>query len=248
MLAMRQTFQQWMVLLSALVLLLLPALLCYAAPMDPSASSSSGAPSDIENFSYYSDGNVGFNPNRKVLEGSDLEEHFGAELHYGGVPMFNVEKVPVSKVQDAMATYKRVWIVGRPSPTEGYKYMELIKGGGADILVRQDNEDDIRKHFLDAQDFERKYGSKALGLRYGSPFGERPKPKTSVLKWLRLPTSTKPKPYELEQTSISHLRRTLNQFNYLRVHDSAHHKLLSFKLDQDGRVLFEDLGRYLGRV
>ena len=247
MLAMRQTFQQWMVLLSALVLLLLPALLCYAAPMDPSASSSSGAPSDIENFSYYSDGNVGFNPNRKVLEGSDLEEHFGAELHYGGVPMFNVEKVPVSKVQDAMATY-RIWIVGRPSPTERYRFMELIKGSDELPSIRTDEGDDIRKHFLDAQDFERNYGSKALGLRYGSPFGERPKPKTSVLKWLRLPTSTKPKPYELEQTSISHLRRTLNQFNYLRVHDSAHHKLLSFKLDQDGRVLFEDLGRYLGRV
>ncbi|KAJ1604172.1 hypothetical protein NDA14_003851 [Ustilago hordei] len=162
--------------------------------------------------------------------------------------MFNVEKVPVSKVRDAMATYNRIWIVGRPSPTERYRFMELIKGSDELPSLRIDERDDIRKHFLDAQDFERKYGSKALGLRYGSPFGERPKPKTSVLKWLRLPTSTKPKLYELEQTSISHLRRALNQFNYLKIHDSVNGELLGFKLDKNGGVLFEKLGRYLGRA
>ncbi|SYW80881.1 uncharacterized protein UHO2_06343 [Ustilago hordei] len=218
--------------------------------MHPSASSSSGARSEIENFSYYSGGRVRYDPNRKALEGSDLEEHFGAELHYDGVPMLNVEKVPVSKVQDAMATYKRVWIVGRPSPTGGYKYMQLIKGGGEDILVRPEDEDDIRKHFLDAQKFGLDNGKEAQGLLYGRPFDKR---KRSIFRPYKVPeweAIEKPEitVYDLKNTRFRHLRSTLDQYNYLKIRDSARGKLLGFKLDKDGGVLFKDLSHYLGRA
>ncbi|KAJ1575965.1 hypothetical protein NDA11_004336 [Ustilago hordei] len=148
-----------------------------------------------------------------------------------------------------MATYKRVWIVGRPSPTGGYKYMQLIKGGGEDILVRHEDEDDIRKHFLDAQHFERKYGSKALGLRYGLPFAKRKGSLFSSYKvpeWEKVKASTKE--FNLATTELSELRNRLHQKSYLKVHDSVNGELLGFKLDKNGGVLFEKLGRYLGRA
>ncbi|SPC67575.1 uncharacterized protein UHOD_03616 [Ustilago sp. UG-2017b] len=116
-----------MVLLSALVLLLLPALLCHAAPMDTGASSSSGAhypaidaepnvPGDrsgIKKFHYYHTLFL-LDPNMPTLTNDKYEEHFGTRIHYKGTPVLFTDADPDTKVQHALKHYGKVWLVGPP--------------------------------------------------------------------------------------------------------------------------------------
>ncbi|SAM83961.1 uncharacterized protein UBRO_20229 [Ustilago bromivora] len=231
---MRQTFQQWMVLLSALVLLLLPALLCHATPMYSASSSSSAYhrnPSGIKDFTYYHT-RFRLEPNMRTLTNDEYEKHFGTQIHYKGTP-------------HALKRYGEVWLVGAPSSERPdvprYLRLEKIKDNGIEtISVHISHSSQPHQDVEAAREFGLQYGEKAQGLMYGRPFAERKKSLFGykVPKWKDIEKLSTV--YNLETTGFPHLRATLDQYNYLKVHDPVGNKLLGFALDKKGEVLFKD--------
>ncbi|SOV03615.1 uncharacterized protein UDID_19097 [Ustilago sp. UG-2017a] len=258
---MRQTFQQWMVLLSALVLLLLPALLCHATPMESRASSSSG-PHDpalnaesnvrgdrpgIKEFSYYY--HLQPKPDLPTLTNEELEKQFHAQIHIEGLPVLFSNTVEETKVQHALEHYGKVWIVGPSTTSSNYPESMLlekeIKKGK--VTIKQDVSS--RREFDWALDhlesFGRLHGDNAMYLTYGPPFA---KPKNSPLRFIGYKKSNSKKVStrdlpKLEEAGLANLRTHLQEEKYLNALDSDN-RLLSFTLDQDGKVLFEELGQY----
>ncbi|SOV03810.1 uncharacterized protein UDID_19324 [Ustilago sp. UG-2017a] len=261
---MRQTFQQWMVLLSALVLLLLPALLCHAAPMDTGASSSSGAhypaidaepnvPGDssgIKDFHHYYT-SFRIDPNMPTLTNDELEEHFGTRIHYKGTPVLFTDADPDTKVQHALKHYGKVWLVG-PPPTSPrlaepmYLHLQKIMQNDREILdSRTPDWKSVHQQVRDARKFAAQYGEEAQHLRYGRPFAERKGSKLfgyNVPKWKDIEKLSTPA-YNLKTTRF-HLRKTLDKYNYLKIDDTNKNRFLGFALDKNGEVLFEEFGLY----
>ncbi|SPC67777.1 uncharacterized protein UHOD_12035 [Ustilago sp. UG-2017b] len=248
-----------MVLLSALVLLLLPALLCHAAPMDPvAAASSSGAlPEHIpgtQSLGYYTDGSFSLEPKRQSLTSDVLDdEHFGTLIHYDGTPVLFTEKDTEDKVKAALNSYGKVWLAGPHDETRKLSYVDLYKNEDGEFRPGKGARDKAREYVEEAKNFATQYSKKARHLRYGRPFAERKDPglfgyKMLKIKKLRigdykLPGWKKIKKestiYNLRETSLSDLRAHLDQKNYLKVRDD-YGRLLGFALDKDGTVLFKD--------
>ncbi|SAM84235.1 uncharacterized protein UBRO_20819 [Ustilago bromivora] len=247
---MRQTFQQWMVLLSALVLLLLPALLCHATPMYSVASSSSGAhsrdPSGTKELMYYVNGPFRLDPNRQPLTSDALDEHFGTHIHHDGKPVLFTQVDPKAKVEDALNSYGKVWLVGTTSGETQPRYMQLYLDKNRAIGIGGDRGGQALRQVQDARAFAAQYGEKAQHLRYGRPFAERKEPifGYKVPKWKDI-LKAKNIPYNLKTTGFPHLRATLDQHNFLKVHDPVGKKLLGFALDKKGEVLFKDFSEHV---
>ncbi|KAJ1571491.1 hypothetical protein NDA15_003680 [Ustilago hordei] len=252
---MRQTFQQWMVLLSALILLLLPALLCYAAPMDEGASSSSGlrpSNSDFKEFGYYGRPEFGFKLDKQPLPSSALDQHFDTRIHYQGTPVLFSKFDTVQKVAEALVSHKRIWLAGPSSaktPNKLPPYMGMEYHGRGSLNYIPVSQEEIHPHVLDAQEFRNKHGENALYLRFGRPFTKR---EGRLFFSYHTPTWEKVKlsdtKFHLRQTKLTDLRNHLNKNNYLLTYDSVTHEHLGFALDKDGGVIFENLGEYLGRA
>ncbi|KAJ1019576.1 hypothetical protein NDA18_006054 [Ustilago nuda] len=260
MLAMRQTFQQWMVLLSALILLLLPALLCYAMPMETGASSSSGphhpamdagrnvpeGPPVPKGIHYYFKTYQDYGKDSRVMTNDELDRHFGTHIRYDGWPVFFTNDLEEANMNNALRNYGKIWLLEKNNHRENLLVHES-KRQKKYITVHAFDKD-LHNRVSQAQDFELEHGTKAMVLRYGPPFEERPKRRFfdyKVPEWKHIERSSTPT-YDLEKTGINFLRNTLDHYNYLKVHNSANGKLLGFALEQDGGVLSKVLGRYHG--
>ncbi|SOV03614.1 uncharacterized protein UDID_04380 [Ustilago sp. UG-2017a] len=246
---MRQTFQQWMVLLSALVLLLLPALLCHATPMESRASSSSGPrppnPPGIQSFEYYGTTSFGLERNRQPLTNEQLEEKFSTDIHYGRVPVLPTDAVQDSTVKDALKSYGKVWLVGPPSdetPDEPrYMGLELLEDGS--IGYPRHDKERIHVRVRNAKSFGTTYGKNSQDLLFGRPFKRRRQLLLSYkTPWEKLNASGTI--YNVRSEEFTVLRARLNKKNYLKAFDSNSNELLGFVLDQNGEVLFRNLGQY----
>ncbi|SOV09525.1 uncharacterized protein UDID_19002 [Ustilago sp. UG-2017a] len=258
-----------MVLLSALVLLLLLALLCHAAPMDPgAASSSSGArppnPPGIQDLDYYYQ-YFGHDPNLRTLTNEELETHLNTLIHYEGTPLLFTDADDETKVKHTLKHYGNAWLVDPPTlekhPRFQYRHIQNVMENNDEVLQhRASGTRGIQEYAEAALKFKSKHGDNALYLRYGRPFAQREDPEIlglgmpKIIKKLpfgryKVPDLGKKKGniYDLEKTGILHLRNTLDQHNYLRGYDSKN-RLLGFALDKDGTVLFEELGQYHPRV
>ncbi|SOV01640.1 uncharacterized protein UDID_18152 [Ustilago sp. UG-2017a] len=252
-----------MVLLSALVLLLLPALLCHAAPHPVAASSSSVSPDPafnaesivpgdrlgIKDFGYYYD--LQPKPKMRTLTKEEFAKQFGTQIHIEGSPVLFSKKVDESKVHHALEHYGKVWMVGPSTDFFGYPESMLlenkIKKGKVTIkqvVSSKPNFDPLLAH---VQLFGEHYGEKALYLTYGRPFAKPKKSRLRFLRFLRsfgykkpdwneVPTSGL---HDLEEEELAYLRTRLQDEKYLGVRDSKN-RLLGFALDKDGTVLFKD--------
>ncbi|SPC61820.1 uncharacterized protein UHOD_11896 [Ustilago sp. UG-2017b] len=271
---MRQTFQQWMVLLSALVLLLLPALLCHAAPMDSvTASSSSGShdpafnaessvPGDrlgIKEFQYYY--HLQPKPNMPTLKNEELEKLFHAEIHIGGSPVLFSKTVDESKVHHALEHYGKVWIASPHDDIWDYPYTMVLekKIDEGKVTIKTDSYKSLHfgRALQDARRFGKNYGDNAMYLKHGLPFAERKDPglfgyKMLKIKKLRIGDYKLPGWKKIKKEStIYNLRET--SLSDLRAHldqynylkgYGSENRLLRFELDKNGNVLSKYLGLY----
>ncbi|SAM86170.1 uncharacterized protein UBRO_20962 [Ustilago bromivora] len=216
--------------------------------MYPGASSSSSAyprnPSGTKDFGYYQ---TEFQPelNGQPLASDALDEHFGTHIHHDGTPVLFTHVHPKAKVEDALNSYGKVWLVGT-NPGEAWpRYMKLSKSEHGTIEL-SDRGYQALPEVQDARKFAEKYGEKAQGLMYGRPFAERKEPifGYKVPKWKDI-LKAKNIPYNLKTTGFPHLRATLDQHNFLKVHDPVGKKLLGFALDKKGEVLFKDFSEHV---
>ncbi|SPC62565.1 uncharacterized protein UHOD_11554 [Ustilago sp. UG-2017b] len=242
---MRQTFQQWMVLLSALVLLLLPALLCHAAPMEFEASSSSVSrppnPPGIQDFGYYGTTQFGLERNRQPLTDKELEEQFSTHIHYERVPVLHTDAVHESTVKDALKSYGKVWLVGPPSdekPDEPrYTGLELLRDGS--IGYPPHNKEEIHVRVRNAKSFGSTHGKNSQDLLFGRPFKRRRQfLRYETPSWEKVLAS---KMFDVRGAKLTDLRTYLNKKNRLKAYDSVRQELLGFVLDKEGKVSYRVL-------
>ncbi|SAM82097.1 uncharacterized protein UBRO_04380 [Ustilago bromivora] len=245
---MRQTFQQWMVLLSALVLLLLPALLCHATPMYSDASSSSNAyprnPSGTKDFEHYGSPEFRLERDRQPLIGDALDRQFGTHIHYKRVPVLSTEAVPETTVKDALKSYDKVWLVGPPSVgrPDHPRYIGLEHLADGSIRYIAPDEEEIHKHLRNAHSVGSEYGENAQHLMFGRPFAQRQGGLFSPYKmrtWKQVKNSNSM--FDVREAELSDLRTHLNRENHLKAYDTVLTELLGFVLDQEGKVLLAEL-------
>ncbi|SOV01643.1 uncharacterized protein UDID_18155 [Ustilago sp. UG-2017a] len=243
---MRQTFQQWMVLLSALVLLLLPALLCHATPME--SASSSGDSSGIKSLEYYISGPFRLAPNSQPLTRDALDKDFGTHIHYDGAPVLFRGTDRDAGVTNALSSYGKVWLVDRTSGGVQPRYLQLYKTEEGEGRVLIDSEGKVHLHVENVEKHEAQYGKEARYLTYGRPFAKPKKSRLRFLRFLRFFGYKKPnwkkvstsQEFNLEETGLATLRTRLQDEEYLKGYVPSHNKLLGFALAKDGTVLFKD--------
>ncbi|KAJ1604210.1 hypothetical protein NDA14_005295 [Ustilago hordei] len=224
------------------------------------ASSSSGAyypandakpgvpsrPSGFRDFEEYAVPSFEWKPEKHTLTKDQLDRHFGDQIHYRGKPVLFTGTDPKIKVRSALSNYKEIWLINSKKANENLLINKIAKGYHRNFALDKE----LHKHILEAQKFGLDNGKEAQGLIYGRPFDKR---KGSIFRPYKVPeweAIEKPEitVYDLKNTRFRHLRSTLDQYNYLKIRDSARGKLLGFKLDKDGGVLFKDLSHYLGRA
>ena len=249
MLAMRQTFQQWMVLLSALVLLLLPALLCHARPME-GASSSSGpraeGDSKTREYMYYFGPYFELEEGRQPLTRHALDEDFGTHIHYQGVPVLDVSKVPKGTVKNALVSYKKVWLFGTTPGRTDKSYGALSIDQDGRLRQSRDIHENVGRHFDHAESLGLNYGEKARYLMHGRPFDKRTVKgwpfRYSEPSWRKVQKSDTI--FDLENSELAVLRNHLNNNNYLKASGPPEKGLLGFRLNREGVVFMEELARF----
>ncbi|SOV01644.1 uncharacterized protein UDID_18156 [Ustilago sp. UG-2017a] len=243
-----------MVLLSALVLLLLPALLCHAAPHPVAASSSSVSPDPafnaesivpgdrlgIKDFGYYYD--LQPKPKMRTLTNEEFAKQFGTQIHIEGSPVLFSKKVDESKVHHALEHYGKVRIVGPSTNFLGYPESILLKKEIEEgkVTIKRDYTQ-VKFDWLleNAQSYGKRYGDTVMYLKHGPPFAQRKDSGQGykVSEWKKIKKQSII--YNLEETGVSELRTHLDHKNYLKVRDHLG-RLLGFALDKDGTVLFKD--------
>ncbi|KAJ1023548.1 hypothetical protein NDA16_003165 [Ustilago loliicola] len=205
----------------------------------------SGSSSQVKPFEHYVGHHFQVGQDTTGLTPEQVDADFAEEIHYDRTPILFPGQVPESKVRQAIHSYGKTWIVGRPSNLAGdlpLQYVHLEKLG----VLNSHGWDQVSRHLGDANEFESSYGKIPKYLRYGRPFS--PREGSGIFNRYKKPSWDKVKQkgtlFHLGRTDLPHVRAHLNANNYLKAFDRERNKLYGFALDKTGKVLFNDFGKY----